>query len=783
MNTAIKYDVRNPYPGLRPFRVEEKHLFFGREEQVDRMVEKLEARRFLAVVGGSGSGKSSLVNCGLRPALHRGNMASAGSNWKMIQIRPGSDPIGNLAQALAKPDVLFRDHTSSVVSLQELVITTLRLGSLGLVDAIDQADLPADTKVLVIVDQFEELFRFRALAKSERKDHFNSAEDAVTFVHLLLEAITQTAVPIYVVITMRSDFLGECAQFCGLPEAINESQYLVPRLSRCEIRAAVTGPAALRGVSLSPVLIARLLNDVGDNPDQLSILQHALNRTWAYMEKSNDPQDTLELHHYEVAGGMELALDRHAERAFGELTTADEQRLCEQIFKVLTDIGTDARGVRRPTRLATLAEITGAPEEKLVAVINVFRKPSRSFLMPPSVETLAPQTPIDISHESLMRVWKRLKNWADDEARSARTFARLRDAAEDFHTFQANEWRGSQLRSINEWYEKNTPTHAWAQLYGGGYEKAMAFLDASNKKEDDENYKAKLEVRWKVWKRCLNVAIFIVFMVSFFWIKDSFEKLPASFNASFSSFLSEHLGDRKLKDLDEANIIKDNLIARSNDVLALMLASMLVMVVYISVVPFAKNNFSTWENWWRSKSTELVGLSQSIVGTLSLIFSYRIARVDVEAHGYASFGRRAAAELIDWIVCWFGSMAITFAIIFTENYLEPNDSILFYLIYTLPLLFYALYHILFWSSKWQATLGMRSVGIIITSKAGYRLGLGRATIRFFARWLSYFTALFGFLMALFNQKKQTLHDKIAGTVVVHRQAKIHDVVAAAGDIK
>src|SRR6188474_1589253 len=143
MNSAIKYDVRNPYPGLRPFRVEEKHLFFGREEQVDRMVEKLEARRFLAVVGGSGSGKSSLVNCGLRPALHRGNMASAGSNWKMIQIRPGSDPIGALAQALAEPDVLFRDHTSSVVSLQDLVATTLRLGGLGLVDAIDQADLPA----------------------------------------------------------------------------------------------------------------------------------------------------------------------------------------------------------------------------------------------------------------------------------------------------------------------------------------------------------------------------------------------------------------------------------------------------------------------------------------------------------------------------------------------------------------------------------------------------------------------------------------------------------------
>ena len=99
--------VQNPYPGLRPFRVDERHLFFGRERQVDRRVEKLAAHRFPAVVGSSGSGKSSLVNCGLRPALHRGNMAAAGSHWRMAQMRPGNDPIGALARALAEPGVLF----------------------------------------------------------------------------------------------------------------------------------------------------------------------------------------------------------------------------------------------------------------------------------------------------------------------------------------------------------------------------------------------------------------------------------------------------------------------------------------------------------------------------------------------------------------------------------------------------------------------------------------------------------------------------------------------------
>ena len=97
----------NPFPGLRPFREDEAHLFFGRENQVDAMVDKLAATHFLAVVGSSGSGKSSLVNCGLRPALRQGLMARAGTAWRMAQFRPGNDPIGAMARALAEDGVLF----------------------------------------------------------------------------------------------------------------------------------------------------------------------------------------------------------------------------------------------------------------------------------------------------------------------------------------------------------------------------------------------------------------------------------------------------------------------------------------------------------------------------------------------------------------------------------------------------------------------------------------------------------------------------------------------------
>ena len=153
----------NPFPGLRPFREDEEYLFFGRENQVDAMVDKLAATRFLAVVGTSGSGKSSLVNCGLRPALRQGLMARAGAAWRMAQFRPGADPIGAMARALAEDGVLFARNAAKDLPLADIVETTLRMSKEGLIDIFEQARLDDGVNLLVVVDQFEELFRYRKL--------------------------------------------------------------------------------------------------------------------------------------------------------------------------------------------------------------------------------------------------------------------------------------------------------------------------------------------------------------------------------------------------------------------------------------------------------------------------------------------------------------------------------------------------------------------------------------------------------------------------------------------
>ena len=184
---AASVRLVNPFPGLRPFHDNEEHLFFGRESQIDTMVDKLAATRFLAVVGTSGSGKSSLVNCGLKPALSRGLMASAGTSWRMSQFRPGSDPIKAMAHSLAQPGGLFGNQDSEGLSVEEIVEATLRMSKLGLVDIYEQAQFDERPNLLVIVDQFEELFRYRNLqASSEARP--GGEDRSVAFVNLLLEA-------------------------------------------------------------------------------------------------------------------------------------------------------------------------------------------------------------------------------------------------------------------------------------------------------------------------------------------------------------------------------------------------------------------------------------------------------------------------------------------------------------------------------------------------------------------------------------------------------------------
>ncbi len=462
----------NPFPGLRPFEPNEDHLFFGREKEIDELLRRLRGSRFLAIIGSSGSGKSSLVRSGLIPSLRGGFMAGASPDWRVAILRPGVAPIAQLAAALDCPEVLGAPAELEKTN-RVLIEATLLRSARGLVEAVRQARLPPDQNVLILVDQFEELFRFRRDTSVEE-----SRDDAVGFVKLLLEASRAPEFSIYVVLTMRADFIGDCMAFPGLPEAVNSGQFLVPRMTRDQLRSAITGPVAVGGGKIAGRLVTRLLNDFGDEYDQLPILQHALMRTWGAWADSGH-EGEIDLADYERIGSLGYALSRHADEAYEQAGSDEKKRLVEKVFRALTDTFTDPRGTRRPTTVAHLASICDATVDEVRSVIDLFRQPGRSFLTPPTGVELEAHCVVDISHESLMWCWTRLVLWAGEERNSAEVYARLSAAAQWYSQGRAGLWRNPELEVAKKWRIENHPNPAWARRHNNLFPQAMDFLDQS----------------------------------------------------------------------------------------------------------------------------------------------------------------------------------------------------------------------------------------------------------------------------------------------------------------
>jgi WD40 repeat protein len=479
--------ITNPFPGLRPFTIEESHLFFGREGQSEIVLEYLAKNHFAAVTGASGSGKSSLIYCGLIPTLHGGFITDTGSYWKIIAVRPGNSPVENLAEALARNEQAGPEADDLSIRKQ-ILLSVLKRSSFGLVDAIKQMKIAGNENVLLIVDQFEELFRF----KESRKDStaFNETE---AYIKLLVNAIRQKGYPIYVVLTMRSDFIGECSQFQELTKLINKSNFLIPQMTRDDFREAVLGPLAVGGAEIDSQLLHNILNSLEDKSDQLPVLQHAMMRTWEFWIHNNEPGIPLKMRDYEAAGRVENALSMHANEAYEELSE-DGKRVCKSIFKCLTEKGSDNKGTRHPATVHYLAEIAKVPDASVIEVVERFRAKGRSFLTPVEGTPIDSETVIDISHESLMRIWDKLKTWVDEEFSSVQMYLRLTEASSQFQLGKTGLWRPPDLHLALNWKKTQNPTLAWAKKYNPAFEKVMVFLDSSEKKyQQEEQNKVKIQ--------------------------------------------------------------------------------------------------------------------------------------------------------------------------------------------------------------------------------------------------------------------------------------------------
>jgi hypothetical protein len=459
----------SPYPGLRPFQKAEWPIFFGREHMTDDVVTHLLDRRLVVVHGTSGSGKSSLVRAGVQARLEQ-QIARAGLRWRTCAMRPEGKPLANLTEALA--GVVSDGSGSHGIEIRR----ALNQGRRASAAVTKILDLSATDRLCIVIDQFEELFRFER--EVSRDESTLLADFLVGF---------QESVPdgIYVIVTMRSEFLGECARYDGLAETINQTHYLLPRMKTDDLLRAVCEPATLYGGMVTQRLAERLICDARGGQDELPLIQHGLSRLWSFASSMTETEGAvLDLVAYEARGPLARLLSEHADSiADGAAGDSIEDRAVEELFRALTDINADGHAIRRPQTFEDLVALTGTNSGRLRVILDTFRQIGVSFITPYPPATIEATTTIDISHEALIRCWLRIadphRGWLHQEFRDGLIWRALLVQAESFAVNPKNllseattEVRGTWIEGRNE---------SWSRRYGGHWSEVRELITSSRR--------------------------------------------------------------------------------------------------------------------------------------------------------------------------------------------------------------------------------------------------------------------------------------------------------------
>ena len=467
----------NPFPGLRAFRPDEGHLFFGRMESTLKVVSRLKENRFVAVLGASGSGKSSLVLSGVIPALLKEN-AEEKKSWSYMVFRPALNPVDHLASELSALSAGAGFAQLSEVS----VAASLNNRTEGLTDVINRIRKSLRQQVVIVIDQFEELFRF-----SPATVMGTPGDDATAFIDLIVNAMQKPDQGLYIIVTLRSEYVSECGRFHSLTNLMNSSSYLLPQIPHDQLAAVIEEPVKLSGGSIDRSLVKLILSDLEERPGQLPVLQHLMMRLWNQWSRLGDLSRPISVSDYEAVGQLKGAISQHAGQAYESL---DERHryVCARLFRAITTRTDDGRELRKPERISTIAAQTGCLEREIIGVAEVFRSPEYSFLTPSKEIPLNGESILDLTHESIIRLWGTLRRWMDEEETSVKLYRQLAAAAAQYQEGSGRLWTAPDLLLALRWRDENNPTLAWAEKIDPAFERAMIFL-----KNSEEEYSIREE--------------------------------------------------------------------------------------------------------------------------------------------------------------------------------------------------------------------------------------------------------------------------------------------------
>lgn len=489
-----------PFPGLRSYRFTETHLYFGQDDVTLRVLNQLLDHRFVAILGGAGVGKTSFINCGLKPYFYSGIISSTNTVWQVIHTRPSNNPVRNLAEAINRGESTEINEKSGNFQTQ-INYNVLKRGKSGFIELLKQQKPPKHQKYLLIIDQFEDIFRFK-----NTRNESGLAEEAFEYVNILMHAIQQKELPIYLALVVRSDFADDCLMFPYLSNLINRSNVLVPRLTRDQIRDVIARPLEVSRMNLDNSLLLQVLNDASNIDDLLPRLQHAMRRAWESWKSLGTSDKPLSITEYEISGGLKNAINNHANELYATLSN-DEKILCEKIFKSLAEKGSENKGFTRPSTIRELCGIAQAGFEDVVKIIDTFRQPSAGFLLPAEGE-LMQDTVVDLVHSSLLRTWSNMKTWVQDENISSQMYRQLSESSAQYQMGKMSLLRPPDLQFALNWQEKQKPTLEWAKRYNPAFERTMVYLRTSLETFNAEEAFKKQQAR-KALKKVRSLTIIL----------------------------------------------------------------------------------------------------------------------------------------------------------------------------------------------------------------------------------------------------------------------------------
>jgi uncharacterized protein YjbI with pentapeptide repeats len=397
-----------PYKGLAYFEDDDAQFFFGRTALTDLLLDRLRQSNFLALLGASGSGKSSVLRAGLLNQLRQGRQLSGSDRWELRVMLPTEHPLKSLAEAFVDPELGNIDRAAQLAKAEKL----LAEGKEGLRHLVETSKAP---RVVLVIDQFEESFTL-----------CQDLEEREQFFACLIGALGIAADKFCLAIAMRADFFGKCVEreYAGLAKRIEALLVAVTPMNDAELREAIAKPAALVDCEVEPVLIEEIVQDVAGAPANLPLMQFALSELWQLRDGN---RLTLQAYKQDL-GGITGALEKRANAVYAQFTDELDKRAVKHIFLSLTQLGDGTEDTRRRVVMSNLVTATLSLE----AIERVVRKLADEKLVVTDDREkgmMSGDAIVDVAHEALIRGWRLLRGWLDEDRQNLRQQRWIEDRA------------------------------------------------------------------------------------------------------------------------------------------------------------------------------------------------------------------------------------------------------------------------------------------------------------------------------------------------------------------